>query len=59
MVFPTKEQVWDGDYTKEVWITSPVKMKCVGKMLIGYDLSKTTWDDWRPSVKFRWIEKYD
>ena len=59
IVFPTKEQVWDGDYTKEVWVTSPVKMKCIGKMLIGYDLSKTTWDDWRPSVKFRWIEKYN
>lgn len=59
IIIPTEEQVWDGEYTKEVWVTAPVKMKCIGKVLIGYDLSKTTWRDWRPSVKFRWIEKYD
>jgi hypothetical protein len=59
IIIPTEEQVWDGEYTKEVWVTAPVKMKCIGKVRIGYNLSKMTWRDWRPSVKFKWIEKYD
>ena len=58
IVVPTEEQVWDGEYTREVWVTEPVKMKCIGKVHIGYNLANMTWRQWRPSVKFRWIEKY-
>lgn len=59
VVTPTNEQVWDAEFTKEVWVKAPVKMKCIGKVLIGYNLANTTWRDWRPSVKFRWLERYD
>ena len=59
IVIPTDDQVWDAEFTREVWVKQPVKMKCIGKVLIGYNLANTTWRDWRPSVKFRWLEKYD
>jgi len=58
IVIPTEKQVWDAEFTREVWVKAPVKMKCVGKVLIGYNLANTTWRQWRPSVKFRWLEKY-
>lgn len=59
IVIPTDNQVWDAEFTREVWVKSPVKMKCIGKVLIGYNLANTTWRQWRPSVKFRWLERYD
>lgn len=54
---PTEDKVWDAEFTREVWVKEPVKMKCIGKVLIGYNLSNTTWKQWRPSVKFRWLER--
>lgn len=59
IVFPTEEQVPDAEYTREVWITCPIKMKCIAKIQIGYNESNDkTFYQWRPSVKFKYLERY-
>lgn len=55
VVIPTEKQVYDGDYCDEVWVRCPVKMKCIGKVSIGYRLS---WIDNRPRVHWKWIKRY-
>lgn len=50
---PTEEQVYDVLYTKEHWIKKKVKLKCIGKITIGY---KTRLCDTKFSWK--WLEKY-
>ena len=59
IIVPTKEQVPDAEFTREIWIKHPVKMKCIAKIQIGYNErnNKTFWQ-WRPSVKFKYIERY-
>lgn len=51
----TQDEVEDGPYCEEVWVKQNVKMKCIGKVRIGYrfDLSKG-----RPKVHFKYLEKY-
>ena len=65
VITPTKKQVPDVEITKERWICSDVKIKCIGKI--------RTWDKGEPGIKFKygnktaelyewdyeWIEKYD
>lgn len=60
IVIPTAEQVEDAEFTREVWVKCPVKMKCIGKLQIGYNENnnKHFWQ-WRPSVKFKYLERYE
>ena len=50
---PTQEQVFDVLCTKEYWIKKKVKLKCIGRISIGY---KTKLFDTKFS--FKWLEKY-
>lgn len=66
VVSPTIKQVPDVKITKEKWITTPVKVKCIGKI-------KVTGDRGEPGMKYKygnneaelydwdweWVEKYD
>lgn len=59
IVVPTNKQVPDSEFTREVWIKSAVKMKCIAKIQIGYNESNNkTFYQWRPSVKFKYLERY-
>lgn len=66
VINPTTKQVPDVDLTKERWICEPVKIQCIGKILVK--------DNGKPGMKYKygngkeaelfswdwkWIEKYD
>lgn len=53
---PTSKQVSDVEYTDEYWVKCSVKMKCIGKIYIGYDGNNIY--STRPQIHFRYIEKY-
>ena len=55
IVIPTNEQVWDAEFTREVWVKCKVKLKCIGKVRLSYTPSLYTW---RPHVNIKWLEKY-
>lgn len=50
---PTEEQVYDVSTTNEFWIKKKVKLKCIGKISIGF---KT--NIYCTKINFKWIEKY-
>lgn len=52
---PTEKEVQDADYTDEIWVKCPVKMKCIGKIQIGYTLN---YYEKRPKVHFKYLERY-
>lgn len=68
---PTKKEVYDVDITHEIWIRQPVKMKCIGKILI-YDIDNNDYEDLEVSFskskrkeilrfytyKYKWLNKY-
>lgn len=55
----TEEEVPDGPYCEEVWVKQNVKMKCIGKIYIGYDgRSFENMVRMRPKVRFKYLEKY-
>lgn len=54
LCIPTEKQVFDVGTTKEHWIKCKVKLRCIGKIRIGY---KTSLFD--EKFKFKWLEKYD
>lgn len=52
----TTDEVYDADITDEVWVTTPVKMKCIGRVRIGSD----TWQkNKRYPVHFKWLEHFN
>ena len=53
---PTSKQVYDADYCDEVWVRGPVRMKCIGKVCIGYRLS---WFSNRPKVHYKWLKRFN
>ena len=62
---PNKNEVPDTLITKELWIESPVKMKCIGKIKIigdsGEDGLKFSYGDKTAELyhwDYKWIEKY-
>lgn len=52
---PTEEQVYDINFTSEVWVKHKVKMKCIGKICAYY---KCDYFHWKPKVRIKWLEKY-
>lgn len=63
LVKPTKDRVFDVDRTDEYWIMCPVKLKCTGKIEIGYkywyDHAEKSGDEYeKPHVKFHYLERY-
>lgn len=50
---PTKEQVFDADFTNEYWIKCNVRLKCIGRIYIGYSSHLTD-----ISIRFKWLERY-
>lgn len=53
LCIPTEKQVFDVYTTNERWIKCKVRLKCIGKIRIGY---KT--DMFSEKFSFKWIEKY-
>lgn len=53
---PGNELVYDAEYTREVWVTRPVKLKCIGKISIKHHAK---YSHGRPKVYFKWLERYD
>ena len=51
---PTKEQVFDVNYTDEYWIKCKVKMKCIGYVYISYRDRFFS----KPHVKFKYLKKF-
>lgn len=63
LVKPTPDRVFDVDRTDEYWLMCPAKLKCKGKVQIGYrswyDHSENHRGEYdKPHVKFHYIEKY-
>lgn len=64
---PTSKEVPDSVATKEVWITEPVKVKCIGKIKVisddGKDGYKYTYGNGKEAElygwKYKWFEKFD
>jgi hypothetical protein len=55
----TEEEVPDGPYCDEVWVKQNVKLKCIGKIRIGYNHSSfENMIRFRPKVHFKYLEKY-
>ena len=50
---PTQEQVFDALCTKEYWIKKKVKLKCIGRISIGYKTKLCN-----TKFSFKWLEKY-
>lgn len=50
---PTEEQVYDVSTTNEFWVKKKVKMKCIGRISIGY---KTNY--WGTKFSFNWLERF-
>ena len=60
VIKPTKVQVPDVNVTKEKWLTSKVRMRCIGKIMVFRSNKRDPYKHYcGHSYRFRWIEKYD
>jgi phage pi2 protein 07 len=68
---PTKKEVWDCEATDEYWLRDPVKLKCIGRVLVtGYSKNPDDYTvvlpnfenhlfiEYYPTYKYKWIERY-
>ena len=54
---PSEKEVPDVKETREKWVRSKVKLKCIGRIKVYRDNNHFTFADW-DSFRFRWLEKY-
>ena len=56
----TNDDVFDGEFCEEVWIKQKVKVKCIGKIRVGYnEYDYHDFRKWRPKVHFKYLERYE
>lgn len=62
IVFPDKTAVPDVEATDEVWLTAPVKLRCIGQIYVGRDRWKYPNEPSiieKPKVHYKWLRKFN